>query len=264
MTLVWWKGARFGGLASAKTRSGHRAWEVDHLYLPETIAGLSFGKNEARFDGDIALLEIMECLCQAVGWRYGERVFLRLSPDSPVIPVARRAGFFPYFQETLLEGSGGPSPDEGVSTPGGLRPARQEDQFPLFQLFSATTPPRQREALGLTFDQWRDSLERRSGNRQEWVVERRGRIAGWLHLSLRDGAAEGELLTHPGHPDLLPELIQVALAHPGRQSWRVPDYQGRTSLLLQDRGFQEVAQYTMFIKTVAAPVRRPGMAPVEA
>lgn len=264
VTLVRRKGIRLGGLVSAKMRSGHRAWEVDHLYLSRQFHSFSVGNNGAYWDGNSGPLEILEGLAQAVGCRYGERIFLRLSQDCPLTPLARQGGFFPCFQETLLEGRGGRSRDAGAPNPGGLRQARQEDRFPLFQLFSAATPPRQREKLGLTFDQWRDALERPSTDSQEWVTEHQGRITGWLHLSHRGGAAEGEALTHPDHPGLLPQLLRVALDRPGWQRWWVPDYQERMVQLLQASGLRQVAQYTMFIKTVAAPVRNPGMAPVEA
>ena len=264
VTLVWWQGIWLGGLVSAKMRNGQRVWEVDHLYLssrssnsPTTDAG-----NWAH--GDSAALELLEQLIEGVGWRSGERIFLRLSPNSPIIPLARRVGFFPYFREDLLEGWGGRTTSEGNETAPDLRQGRSQDQFALFQLFCAATPARLRQVLGLTFDQWRDAQERPSKGGEERVTEHQGRINGWLRLSRWEGATEGELLTHPDHPDLLPSLLRVALARPGWQRWWVPDYQERLANHLRSNDFQHVAQYTMFIKTVAAPVSSPGMAPVEA
>jgi hypothetical protein len=264
VTLVWWKGVRLGGLVSARTRNGQRAWEVDYLYLPgESAAGAFKGATSFAY-GEGAALELLEELIQVVGWRSGERIFLRLSPESPIIPLARRVGFFPYFQETLLEGWGGRTPSPEAGAPIELRQRRPQDQFALFQLFSAATPARPREVLGLTFDQWHDAQEKPCRDCQELVAEHQGRITGWLRLSRRDGATEGELMAHPDRPELLPHLLRVALARPGWQRWWLPDYQERLAEHLQSNDFQGVARYTMFIKTVAAPVSSPGMAPVEA
>ena len=74
----------------------------------------------------------------------------------------------------------------------------------------------------------------------------------------------GEVMAHPDYPDLLPALIDLALARPWAQRWLVPDYQVLAGELLHDRDFHEVDRYTMLIKTVAAQVMSPGVLPVEA
>lgn len=314
VTLAWWDGVHLGALASAKPRAGSRVWEVDHLYLPtNAAASMKFTPN----------LELLEHLVQAVGQRHAERIFLRVPSGSPAIDLARRVGFFPYFEETLLERKGGEvqakdypqitqigqindlgesaeSVDEGV-LPVSLEERRPEDDYGLFQLFSAATPSQVRVALGLTFDQWKDARERASrGNppiapfakggqggfllvkgglggiwskeRREWVARRGvgpydhtdGKITGWLSLLPGSQAVEGEVMVHPDYPDLLAALMALALAKGGAQRWLVPDYQESVSDLLRYHSFQEVAYYTMLVKTVAARVTSHRMIPVEA
>lgn len=318
ITLFWWNGWRLAGLASARTRAGRRVWEIDQLYLPAPDPGLQTNHNGRHNSGDAASLEILEQLGQLAGWQSAERIFLRLPWDSPVIPLARRTGFFPNFQETLLEGRGEHVSNNGVGLrerkftsilrqatssgsgeaqdkrqpppdkwelpqdePGlpflvglsnherrvcshALRDRLSQDDFPLFQLFSATTPATARVALGLTSDQWRDAQEPPPREKQEWVTESNCRITGWLSLSSSQGAWQGRVMAHPDHPQLLPAMVNLALSHAGPQRWLVPDYQKAVQDQLLDHNFHEVARYTMLIKTVAVPVMRPGMAPVEA
>jgi hypothetical protein len=226
-------------------------------------------------------LELLEGLVQSVGQQRAQRIFLRLPAHHPVIELVRRAGFFPYFEETLLvkpvlrptpaKRPGLGSQANGASSIS-LDARMPQDDYGLFQLFSAATPSQVRVALGLTFDQWRDAMERprqshglgRSKEQGEWVMKSNDKITGWLRLLPRHQWKEGELLVHPQYTDLLPALVEVALARGGSQRWLVPDYQESLRNLLRYHGFHEVACYTMLVKTVAARVTSHGMVPVEA
>ena len=121
-----------------------------------------------------------------------------------------------------------------------------------------------RIALGLTFDQWKEARELRHQGYRERVAENNGRITGWLSLLARWRVTEGEVMVHPDHPDLLPALLDLALAHGGIHRWLVPDYQERVGDWLQDRSFRQAARYVVLVKTVTARALSPGMAPVEA
>jgi len=264
VTVVWWDGLTLGGLASARIRSGPRVWEVDRFYLAG-LAGQDSGPRSQPDGWTDSWVNLLERLAQAAGERGAERVFLRLAGDHPGIPVVRRAGFFPYFKETLLEGAG-VEPFQGSQTSDSTGPDVRlpEDDFALFQLYSAATPLPVREALGLTFDQWQDAQDPHSRRRRQWTVSHNGRITGWLGLYSHHQEAEGEVLVHPAHPETLPALLALALTQPGRHRWLVPDYQPQVAAELERRGFQPTAEYTMLVTTVAAPVLQPGMAPMEA
>ena len=291
VALACWQGLRLGGLVSARTRTGHRAWEIDGFYLPNQGFdrtnpgnGHPYGKGNGKDYGkegpaaaqlsEADSLELLEQLIVAVGWRSAERVFLRLPLDSPALPLARRSGFTPCFAETLLEGYGGPglgavSPEDRTAAAGELRPRLPQDDYALFQLFCAATPVAVREALGLTFDQWRDAREPYLGKapgrrRQEWVAEVTGRLVGWVGINGRWSAADAEVMAHPNHPERLAQALDFALARPGLQRWLVPDYREPVVERLRRRGFVPMARYTMLVKLVAVPALRYGMAPVEA
>ncbi len=268
ISMVWWQGLSLGGLASARVRSGPRVWEIDRLYL----AGAAASSHDLHGQMDQGSLEwagewvsLLERLVQGAGERGAERVFLRLPRDHAGIPIARQAGFFPYFHETMWEGGQGASIPAGPEGKGAAPGARlAQDSFALFQLYSAATPLPVREALGLTLDQWQDSQDPQSRRRREWTLSHGGRITGWLGLHTHRQEVQGEVLVHPDHPETLPALMALALTQAGRHRWLVPEYQPMVMSQLRQREFQPVAEYTMLATTVAAPVLRPGMAPMEA
>ena len=88
VTVGDWNGMDLSSLASARVRSGVRAWEVDRLHLQETDQAL----------------ELLEQVVRAAGARGAERVFLRVPSDSGMVDTARRVGFFPYYEEIHLTG----------------------------------------------------------------------------------------------------------------------------------------------------------------
>ena len=67
-----------------------------------------------------------------------------------------------------------------------------------------------------------------------------------------------------GNSGLLASLVEWALNQGGVQRWLVPDYQEMVSNLLLSRQFRAVSRYSVMIKTVAAPVAKPGMVTAEA
>ena len=299
VALAQWDGWRLNGLVSARIRCGRRAWEIDGLYFPgrvgSTAAEAAENRNGAGIraihppgdESDAAALELLEQLIAAVGWRSGERIFLRLAANCPALPLARRSGFHPCFNETLLAGYGGMNPYSAAGGQaaaavnghpagpgsgakiGNLRPRRPAEDYALFQLFCASTPVAVRDALGLTFDQWqaaREPLFRqgKGGRAQEWVSAPKDRIIGWLGLAPRRRAVEAMAMVHPDYPEQQEGLLDAALARPGGQRWLVPEYRAAMADRLLGQGFQTQAQYTMLVKLAAVPARSYGMAAVEA
>ncbi len=270
ITLARWNGAELAGWASARVRSGHRAWELDQLFADCAEVRFPGQESEAYFPQENAqhvMQELLERIVQQAGESSAERVFLRVPLGSPVFSAARRAGFFPGYQEVLLESRAerGPgSPSDSGSTPGDLwRDLLPEDHYSLFQLYYAATPQPVRTAVALTFDQWRDAQEPLDRRRSR-VLKHNGRVVGWLGLSRCGQATAADAMVHPEFPQLWPDLAEQALRQEGPVRWLVPDYQEPALGSLVWRGFHDTARYLVMIKRVAVPVVRPAMAAVEA
>ncbi len=264
VTLAKWGGAQLLGLASASTRTGDRVWELDRLFLPIDNMRFRPTQTQRHEPWQAYSMELLGVLMEEVGQRRAERIFLRLPSGSPIIPIARAAGFSPYVEETVLEGWGRGTQAAAVMAPAHLREKAPQDDYRVFQLFSDATPQSVRVALGLTFNRWIDTHRFGRGARTEWVAESDGRITGWLGLTQRRRGVRAEALVHPGKPDLWELLVERALARKGLIRWLVPEHQELVASLLHRREFHEVARYTMLIKTLAVPVVERRLAPVEA
>ena len=90
VTVGHWARMDLASLASARMRSGVRAWEVDRLHIKEPDSGQA--------------LDLLEQIVYSAGSRGAERVFLRVPCGSQIVDVARRVGFFPYYEEIHLTG----------------------------------------------------------------------------------------------------------------------------------------------------------------
>ena len=263
VTLTWWDGLQLGGLASARIRRGRRAWEIDRLFLGQGPSLISANGDGQHMVPSTVALDSFERIGEAVGGLGGERLFLRLPSKSPVYLLARRAGFFPYFEETLWEGQASRSLSTMLTVPSDWRELLPEDYQGLFQLYCAATPQAVRAAAGLTFDQWRDAQES-WGRRSDWVAKNNGRVVGWLGFSELHGVTGVEALANPDEAGMWEALVERALTQKGAQRWLVPDYHEEVVSQLLRRQYHEVARYNVMIKTVAVPVASQGMAAVEA
>lgn len=248
VTVGDWNGMSLSSLASARMRSGVRAWEVDRLHLKESAQAL----------------DLLEQIVQCAGSRGAERVFLRVPCDSEIVDQARRAGFFPYYEEMHLTGTEW-LPETSISGDVADRFTTGDrsapDQRGLFQLYCAATPQRVREGIGVTIDQWQDSQEPARTRRSETVLKIDGKIVGWRMREPFGKTAAGQMIGHPDHPESTPHLVRMSCQ---TQNWLVPDYQQHMVGLLDRHGLREAGRYTMLIKTVTVPVRSREFSYVEA
>ena len=252
VTVGDWNGMGLSSLASARVRGGVRAWEVDRLHLRESDQ----------------TLDLLEQVVRAAGARGAEKVFLRVPSDAQIVDEARKAGFFPYYEEIHLTGREWQADAANVTGHqteqfGGysVEDRAKPDSHALFQLYCAATPQQVREGIGLTFDQWRDSQEEPRPHRNEKVLKFDGKIVGWQMRDTFGGTTAGQVLGHPDRPDIMPHLVQMSR---GIQNWLVPSYQEHAAVLLARRGLHEAGRYTMLIKTVTVPVENREFAYLEA
>lgn len=247
-SAVHWHSTFRYGLASARARAFPRTWDVDRLHVAD-------GSSPA---------DLLETVTSHAGVLSGERIFLRMRSDDPLLERARMSQFMPCFSEALLVGRGRTAPPPSIDGIGAFRRRQAMDEHSLFLLYSAATPAAVRSAIGMTLDQWKDSRETCGGRREEWVLEQNGKAQAWVCLEWLGHGFEAELMVHPDNPGLLAPALDHALSRGEQYTWLVPEYQEPLGRRLLERGFQEVGRYTLLLRATAARVKDTAMKPVEA
>jgi hypothetical protein len=250
---------RLTGLISARNRSGHSAWEIDRLLLDP----------DGDYETDcLALLDHVG----AVGGDAGmEKLFLRLPVGSSLVEVARQAGFLPYKVETLYRRdtpvNGYRAAAKGLSLR--MRPRAGRDEQALFRLYTSAMPRPIQHHEGITLSEWRDARERdpEARRKKDYVLERDGRIAAWVHAVAQGRGGQFFLLVDPESEELMPDLLRYALALlEGRNPvlTLVPERQLRLQRLLEEHGFAALGEYCTLVKHMTVRVRQLQFVPVRA
>jgi hypothetical protein len=229
------------GMASAGQRSGPRSWEMTHLLLSEERASECSG--------------LLGEICRRVALRGGERVFLRLLSDAPVLDEARMCGFLPCSREVLYSGRPRASNSHRQLD---MREKQKADDYDLFRLYNATNPPEIRSAYGMTFDQWSSSRETPSGRTEEFVFERDGQVRGWLRTFRKPGRGQLEIAVHPDEEAESGALLDYGLEHlAGARSilCLVEERHVLVQRLLSQKGFDLVSEHTVLVRSMATTVK---------
>ena len=227
-------------ILAARPRATARCWEVTQLLADSP-------------DGD-ACHDLFGILFREIAHRGGERLFLRLREDDPLLQIAAACGFTKYGGELLLAGPKVSFP--GASTQG-VRPVEKIDEHDLFRLYNASIPSRARFALGMTADQWLAARERTGWRSREYICRQDDVTAGWAQVARRGRSAIVTLMSHPGADDAIPALVTQAMSRSwGVKKWYIlaRDHQSRLEALIRQRGFQEVARYANMARAITSPV----------
>lgn len=235
-------------IVAARPRSSPRCWEVTHL-LADSPEGEACADVLGIMFGDISK-------------RGGERVFLRLREDDPLVRLASSCGFTKFGEELLLTGPKSPFADAPTD---GVRSAISVDEHDLFRLYNASTPSRTRFALGMTLEQWRAARERGGWSSREYVYRKQDATQGWAQITRRGVSGIVTLMSHPGADDSIPALVSHGMSRAwGVRNWYclVRDHQGGFETLLRQRGYQETARYVTLARAITSPVTiaQPGRA----
>ena len=250
-TWISIKGATLRGLVSARRRSSKSAWELDCVI------------NAAEDDDSICLSLLDQALKDAAR-AHVERVFLRLSSESTVLPIARRLGFCAYQHETLYSSAASRMLPHHLDALPRFRKVARSDEPALFELYRACTLEQVREAEAVTFDEWRAAQDRSwlVGRVSQQLAERDGRVVAWYCSAVDGGRANFDLLVHPAER-AREALFDVALGHigGGRAMTLVPDSASVLSQGLLRRGFERGPEFVSLVMRTAVTVKAPQLAP---
>ena len=237
--LTWADARQIVAVAAARPRVGPEAYEIAYL-----LAG----------ESESVHVDLLRILCQEVAARGGQRVFLRLDAADDLVDLALRCGFIRYQDEVVYKGTHrSRSQDQRMA----LRRRRASDDYGLFQLYSASTPARNRSMVGVTFSQWMGSRERRQGWRRELVCERDDVIRAWMCVGGRWGAARVEMMVHPDEEQNTGELMESGLARlrRGRTVYAlVQQHQILLRRLLEQNGYVPAREFTTMVRSMVVSV----------
>ncbi len=235
-TWVSVRGATIRGLISARRRAKRSAWEVEVLIDAS--------------DDESVVLSLFSRLTAGVIRQGAERVFLRLESASPLVQVARSAGFFLYGRETLYRREAAPR-----AAPPDLPLRRREDadQPGIYQMYTRAVPATVRSIEGATFREWQAAQER-WGRCTDLVLDGGGVIGGWvraqagqvgrIQVLALEGAAPYEELAHAA----------LALVKNRPVFCLASDHNAGLISALRGLDFEPVATYTAMAKRLARPV----------
>ena len=250
-TWISIKGATLRGLVSARRRGAKTAWELDCLI------------NAAEDDGSVCLGLLDQAVKDAA--RSGvEKVFLRLSVQSAVLPLARKLGFCAYQHETLLSAAEPRVLPHDLDALSGFRKAIRSDDFALFELYDACVPANVRESEAANFREWKAAQDHSwlVGHASQQVAEREGRIIAWLRSAVDGDDGHFDLLVHPADPQT-DALLDAALGQiaAGRVLTLVPNSSSSLIEALLRRGFERGPEFASLVVRTAVTVKAPQLAP---
>jgi hypothetical protein len=170
---------------------------------------------------------------------------------------ASRAGFAPYLRERLYRREG-PSP-HAHAAPEGLRRRTREDLHGVFQLYNSVVPHEVRRVEAVTFSEWLATQEN-IGKTNQHVLERAGRICGWLRVARDGDLARFDVLAGP---DVLGDVVDAALAKTAGSAAvcaLLPEYARGAASLLEAHGFTSSNEYAVLSRRTVRHVKAPSVA----
>jgi hypothetical protein len=226
-------GRQVEAIGAARPRSGPRTWEVSHLFVGQ---------------GDRDTVGLLAILTQQIARQGGERLFVRLMSDDPLVDDVQAHGFFPCFREMLFrtrrqDRAVGPAP----------RKHTDADKFAVYQLYTASTPMETRLSTGVTFDQWAMARERTGGRGREYVVDGDSGLKGWLKTVRRLRSSTATLMVREDDESTAAGLIDFAMASLPRFAdvlWLVSEHQSDIHRVFRRRGIDVDSEYVTLVKSM--------------
>lgn len=234
--VTWIKDRRVVSIGAARPRSGPRTWEVSHLLLGQ---------------GVLDPADLLAFLTQQIARRGGERVFIRLLSDDPLVDTVQAVGFIHISREILYRA-------RRQDRPSGPVPRRKTDadEFAIYQLYTASTPMENRLWTGVTFDQWNMARERTLGRSKEFVVDADHGIKGWLKTVRRLRSSSATLMVCDDDESTATELIDFAMASLPRYAdvlWLVSEHQTVLQSVFRRRGCNVDSEYVTLVRSMVTP-----------
>jgi hypothetical protein len=230
-------GRQVKAIGAARPRSGPRTWEVSHLLVGQ---------------GDSDRVGLLPILAQQIAREGGERLFIRLQSDDPLVDDVLANGFIPSFREMLYRTR---RQDRAIGS--APRKHTGANEFAVYQLYTASTPMETRLSTGVTFDQWAMARERTRGRGREYVVDGDSGLRGWLKTARRLRSSTATLMVGKDDESTAAGLIDFAMASLPRFAdvlWLVSEHQSDIHRVFHRRGIDVDSEYVTLVKSMVTPV----------
>lgn len=230
-------GRQVKAIGAARPRSGPRTWEVSHLLVGQ---------------GDSDRAGLLPILAQQIAREGGERLFIRLQSDDPLVDDVLANGFIPSFREMLYRTR---RQDRAIGS--APRKHTGANEFAVYQLYTASTPMETRLSTGVTFDQWAMARERTRGRGREYVVDGDSGLRGWLKTARRLRSSTATLMVGKDDESTAAGLIDFAMASLPRFAdvlWLVSEHQSDIHRVFHRRGIDVDSEYVTLVKSMVTPV----------
>ena len=241
---------RLEGLAGARQRGGRQAWEID--YLIDTTQGRG------------AATELLECAIAGAGRNGAEKLFLRLTEDSALLPAAREAGFLSYQEEVLYaRDHTQPVARTGLA----VRPVNPSDSYVLYRLYNQATPEASRRSEAATFAEWHAAQERRwLRTGVQLIGEQQGEVAAWVRAARLPQGVIVEVMISDKGIDATGEAIAAAADALNSTTAPIFVVAPRTSEALcsklEEGGFSPRQDFVCLTRRTTRPLELPALKPV--
>ncbi len=260
-TWVDMRGRQIEGIATARTLSPG-VWLIDTLI--DASAGGSAVPTTIPTIPTIPTATVLGALLRKAREAAAEdrvtHVLLRTGCDSPAVQAALHEGFKRVLLESTWRGR------LGITDGGGgtavVRQAEDRDEIGRFQLFNQVLPLDAREAFALSFEEWRDTRERRWLQRGglTWVAQVEDRVVAALELSSSRSNPQLEVVAASGQEQAVHALLgQAAAVLAERRGSRLVQAIATTGSTaeraLLDRGLEPRGEYAQLCLRLAWPIR---------
>lgn len=246
-------------------RAGAENADPEISAAEETLPGEEEAKSAeqaAQYDLEMVWMRLLEHIILEAGDKGIERIYAKLSKESPEIPMFGQMGFHAYTHESLFE----MDYTKPVQSPEALvlRPQRNRDLWQIQRLYEAVTPSPVQHAEQLKSDSWEINKA---------YFPHSTKYHGWVLSGLQDDRASAyiriinyrsknliQILNANHHRYSIDDLIRFALSQikpgPDCQVYcSVREYQSEQEAAFEELGFKYFGKQSVLVKHIAHMVR---------
>jgi len=225
--------------------------QINKTELPETPLTL-----------EIAWTQLLEHLVVDAGEKGAQRIYARLSTDSPQLPIFNQTGFHAFTREMLFVYDH----DKAIERPVNLQLKNQRgrDLWQIHRLYETVTPSPVQHAEQLNSDSWEISKGYfpRFTKEVAWVMseDQADRATAYVRILSHRNKHLIKIMNLDNQREILPDLLRFALSQLKTGAdcqvyCSIREYQAEQEVALEETGFKYFGRQSVLVKHTATMVR---------